>query len=111
MDESIFMLTGVASGEMARTVPETPQILTNPKYIGDNVYNRVSFKLKKKRVVNPPEMWIKRSGAYEAIVEPSLFYVAQGILHERNHRFSDADLLDPPEAPARKRGPAVRFPD
>jgi DNA invertase Pin-like site-specific DNA recombinase len=70
------------------------QILTNPKYIGDNVYNRVSFKLKKKRVVNPPEMWIKRNGAYEAIVEPSVFYVAQGILRERNRRFSDADLLD-----------------
>ena len=30
------------------------QILTNEKYIGNNVYNRRSFKLKKKRVQNPP---------------------------------------------------------
>jgi DNA invertase Pin-like site-specific DNA recombinase len=30
------------------------QVLTNEKYIGNNVYNRASFKLKTKRVVNPP---------------------------------------------------------
>ena len=35
------------------------QVLTNEKYIGNNVYNRISFKLKKKRVVNPPDMWIR----------------------------------------------------
>ncbi len=29
------------------------QVLTNEKYIGNNVYNKVSFKLKHKRVVNP----------------------------------------------------------
>ena len=34
------------------------QLLTNEKYIGNNVYNRTSFKLKKKRVQNPPEMWV-----------------------------------------------------
>ena len=31
------------------------QILTNEKYIGNNVYHRTSCKLKKKHVVNPPE--------------------------------------------------------
>jgi DNA invertase Pin-like site-specific DNA recombinase len=30
------------------------QILTNEKYIGNNVYHRTSCKLKKKHVVNPP---------------------------------------------------------
>jgi hypothetical protein len=69
-------------------------MLTNPKYVGDNVYNRVSFKLKKKRVVNPPDMWIRRNGAYEAIVDPSLFYMAQGIIRERNRRFSDSEMLE-----------------
>jgi DNA invertase Pin-like site-specific DNA recombinase len=29
------------------------QVLTNEKYIGNNVFNRVSFKLKQRRVVNP----------------------------------------------------------
>ncbi|MCZ2155157.1 MAG: recombinase family protein, partial [Bryobacterales bacterium] len=70
------------------------QVLTNQKYIGNNVYNRVSFKLKKKRVVNPQEMWIHRDGAFEAIVEPSLYFMAQGIIRERNRRYSDAELLD-----------------
>jgi DNA invertase Pin-like site-specific DNA recombinase len=70
------------------------QVLTNPKYIGDNVYNRVSFKLKKKRVVNPQEMWIHRDGAFNAIVEPRTYYIAQGIIRERNRRYSDAELLD-----------------
>ena len=40
------------------------QVLTNEKYIGNNVYNKVSFKLKQRRVVNPREMWIRAEGAY-----------------------------------------------
>ncbi len=70
------------------------QVLTNPKYVGDNVYNRVSFKLKKKRVVNPQEMWIHSDGAFGAVVVPSIYYTAQGIIRERNRRYSDAELLD-----------------
>jgi hypothetical protein len=27
--------------------------LTNEKYVGNNTYNKMSFKLKKKRVLNP----------------------------------------------------------
>ena len=35
------------------------EILTNPKYIGSNVYNRCSFKLKQVHVKNPPEEWVE----------------------------------------------------
>jgi DNA invertase Pin-like site-specific DNA recombinase len=70
------------------------QVLSNEKYIGNNVYNRTSFKLKKRRVVNDPEMWIRRDGAFEPIVSPELFYTAQGILRARARRFSDEELLD-----------------
>lgn len=70
------------------------QILTNEKYIGNNVYNRRSFKLKKKRVINAPEMWIRANGVFDAIVDPQLFYTAQGIIRERNRRYSDNDMLD-----------------
>jgi hypothetical protein len=35
------------------------QVLTNPKYVGDNVWNRISYKLKKMRVRNDPEMWVR----------------------------------------------------
>ena len=49
------------------------QILTNPKYVGTNVYNRQSFKLKQKRINNPPDMWITRKAAFEPIVPAELF--------------------------------------
>lgn len=70
------------------------EVLSNEKYIGNNVYNRRSFKLKKVRVVNQPDMWIKKEGAFEGIVPPDLFYTAQGILRARAHRFSNDELLE-----------------
>lgn len=70
------------------------EVLTNEKYIGNNVYNRVSFKLKKHRVANQPEMWIKKEAAFEAIVPPEAFYTAQGIMRARVHRYSNEELLD-----------------
>ncbi|WP_232353335.1 recombinase family protein [Cupriavidus oxalaticus] len=44
------------------------QILTNEKYIGNNVYNRTSFKLKIKHRQNPPSEWIRKDDAFEVIV-------------------------------------------
>jgi DNA invertase Pin-like site-specific DNA recombinase len=70
------------------------EILTNEKYIGNNVYNRISFKLKKHRITNQSDMWIKKEGAFEAIVPPETFYVAQGIIRARAHRFSNEELID-----------------
>ncbi len=70
------------------------EILTNEKYIGNNVYNRISFKLKKTRVANPREMWIKKEAAFEPIVQPDLFYTAQGIIRERNRRYTDQELIE-----------------
>ncbi|MCA8917395.1 MAG: recombinase family protein, partial [Planctomycetes bacterium] len=70
------------------------QILTNEKYIGNNVYNRRSFKLKRKRVANGPEMWIRSDGAFDAIVEPKQFQKAQAIIAARNRRFSDEEMLE-----------------
>jgi hypothetical protein len=49
------------------------QVLTREKYIGNNIYDRVSFKLKKKRVVNPPAMWIRANAAFEPIISAALF--------------------------------------
>ncbi len=70
------------------------QILSNEKYIGNNVYNRSSFKLKQKRINNPKEMWVRHDGAFKAIVAPQLFYKAQGIILERNRRYSDEEMLE-----------------
>ena len=70
------------------------QVLTNEKYVGRNVYNRVSFKLKKLRVVNTPDMWIKKEGAFESIVPPDVFYTAQGIIRARARRYTNEELIE-----------------
>lgn len=69
------------------------EVLTNEKYIGNNVFNRTSFKLKQRRVVNAPDMWVRADGVFEAVVEPSYFYTAQGIIRERCRKFSDEEML------------------
>lgn len=70
------------------------QVLTNPKYIGANIYNRRSFKLKHKRVKNPVQMWIWRDGAFEPIVTARLFEQAKTIIESRHRHLSDQDLLE-----------------
>lgn len=70
------------------------EVLSNEKYIGNNVYNRISFKLKKLRVMNTPDMWIKKEGAFESIVPPDVFYTAQGIFRARAHRYTNEELIE-----------------
>jgi DNA invertase Pin-like site-specific DNA recombinase len=70
------------------------EVLTNEKYIGNNIYNRRSFKLKKLRVENTPDMWIKKEGAFESIVPPDVFYTAQGIIRARAYRYSNEELIE-----------------
>jgi DNA invertase Pin-like site-specific DNA recombinase len=69
------------------------QILINEKYVGDNVWNRRSFKLKKKRVQNDPEMWIRAQDAFAAVVERELFEAARTIIGARSFRLSDEEML------------------
>ena len=69
------------------------QVLTNEKYVGNNVYNRTSFKLKKKRVENPPEMWVRSDSVFAPIVSIEEFFVARGIIKERARRVSNDELL------------------
>jgi hypothetical protein len=69
------------------------QILINEKYIGNNVWNRVSNKLKKKRVRNDPAMWIRAERAFTPIVDPGLHNAAQIIIRERSARLSDEEML------------------
>lgn len=70
------------------------QVLTNPKYIGANVFNRQSFKLQKRRVRNPPDMWIRREDAFEHIVDLEVFRRAQEIIAGRDRSYSDEEMLE-----------------
>jgi DNA invertase Pin-like site-specific DNA recombinase len=70
------------------------EILTNEKYIGNNLYNRTSTKLQTPRIANAPEQWVRRNGAYEAIIDAEIFAAAQHIINERDHHYTDDELLD-----------------
>jgi hypothetical protein len=75
------------------TAGSVQQVLSNEKYIGNNVFNRASAKLKNKRIANPPDMWIRAVGAFPAIVDPELFTAAQAVLAMRNRQLSDDEML------------------
>jgi len=70
------------------------EVLTNEKYIGNNVYHRTSFKLKRKHVVNPPEKWIRAEGVFDGIVEPEVFLRVREIILARSLRLSDEEMLE-----------------
>lgn len=70
------------------------QILINEKYIGHNVWNRRSFKLKQQRVNNPPDRWVRFENAFAALVSKELFNAAQAIIAKRSERLSDAEMLE-----------------
>ena len=79
-------------------------ILRSEKYVGNNVYNRSSLKLKAKQVINPPEMWIRGEGAFPAIIAPDVFSKAQSVMAKRRQGLSDQDLLDRLAALWREKG-------
>ena len=69
------------------------QVLTSEKYVGNNVYNHVSFKLKRKRVRNTPDMWIRANGAFEAVVDHDVFARAQQAIAARSARMDNGEML------------------
>lgn len=69
------------------------QVLINPKYVGDNVWNRVSFKLKQRRERNGPDKWVRAEGVFEGIVDRTLFEAAEAMIADRARRLTDEDLL------------------
>jgi len=70
------------------------QILTNEKYIGNNLYNRTSSKLKTKQIRNAPEEWVRSDGVFEGIVPVPLFSQAQAIIAARSRHLDNAQMLD-----------------
>jgi DNA invertase Pin-like site-specific DNA recombinase len=104
-------IVSVLNKEGIKTDRESPwsqstikQILTNEKYIGNNVFNRTSFKLKKNRTKNHRDEWIRAEGVFDAIVEAQLFAAAQEIMTARCYQFSDEEMLERLESLHKKRG-------
>ena len=69
------------------------EVLTNEKYLGHNVYNRRSSKLKSKSKPNPLEEWIRKEKAFDQIVDQERYDNAQAIFKERCKKFSNDELL------------------
>jgi len=69
------------------------QVLTNEKYVGNNVYNRTSFKLKQHRVRNSPDKWIRAMDAFDRVVPVDVFLKAREIIAERSRRLDDEAML------------------
>jgi DNA invertase Pin-like site-specific DNA recombinase len=70
------------------------EILTNEKYIGNNVYHKTSFKLHKRWVRNPGELWVRKAGAFEPIISAELFNKAQALMYERKRIYSNEEMLE-----------------
>jgi DNA invertase Pin-like site-specific DNA recombinase len=75
-------------------------ILRNEKYIGNNVWNCTTAKLRSLQVPNKPEEWLRYESAFEGIVDRSTFDAAQAIRLARYpiagtaRRYSDDEMLD-----------------
>ncbi len=69
------------------------RVLTNEKYIGNNVWNRRCTKFKSKMVWNPPDQWVRAENAIEPIVNRRLFEKAQQKIELLYPRMSDDELL------------------
>ncbi len=86
------------------------EILTNEKYIGNNVYNKRSFKLKQTYINNPSDEWVRCDNAYEPIVSKEKFLLAQSIINARKRLyFSDEELLSKLEGLLKEKGKLSGF--
>ena len=80
-------------------------VLTNEKYIGNSVFGRFSQRLRTPQVINPPEAWLRRSGAYEPIVSQELFQAAAVVRRwNRKAYVSKQDILESLRTLLRKHG-------
>jgi DNA invertase Pin-like site-specific DNA recombinase len=87
-------------------------LLRNEKYVGNNVWNRTSFKLHKDLVCNTPEKWLRARDAFAPIIDKSLFEAAQAIYRNRithpiigcRPRYSDDEMLERLKQLLKRRG-------
>jgi len=50
--------------------------------------------INEKYIVNPPEMWIRKEGAFKPIIPAETFYAAQGMMRARARRYSSEELIE-----------------
>lgn len=80
------------------------RLLTSEKYIGINVFNQTSFKLRKRRVKNPPCDWVRKEDVFEPLVDKKIFEAAQKIILARYNRRTTEELVSDLRALLQKHG-------
>ncbi|USX15326.1 recombinase family protein [Oxalobacteraceae bacterium OTU3CAMAD1] len=76
------------------TAPVVHTILTHEKYAGSVVYNRTSYAMHTPPSQNPPETWVLKRDAFEALVPFSTFQAAQQERQTRGQRIATQELLE-----------------
>ena len=69
------------------------EVLTNEKYVGNNLFNRTSGKMKSRTKPNPENEWVRKERAFEPIVDIERFCTVQEIYQERHKKITDEELL------------------
>ncbi|CDH07945.1 Site-specific recombinase, resolvase family [Xenorhabdus bovienii str. oregonense] len=82
-----------AENGAAWTRAKIHQILTNEKYIGNNIYNKTSYKLKQKFTKNPESEWIRCNKAFKPIISKKKFFLAKNIILARSYHLTNEQLL------------------
>lgn len=80
------------------------RILRNESYIGNLIYNRSSIKLRERRKLNPPNLWIRSEGCIEPIIERDVFLRTQEIIKERRVDLSAEEMLKRLRLTLKRRG-------
>lgn len=76
------------------TIRSLRYLLSNEQYIGNIIFNKSSYKLQTKRVINAPNMWIRSEGVIKPIVDKEMFYKAQERLSNRRKIFTNEELIE-----------------
>ncbi len=97
---------GISSGAPMRpwTYARVRKLLQNEVYLGESVWNRTSIKLGKKKVRNPPELWLRGKCSFAGIIDPRRFDDARDLICARRIRPSDEDVLQSLRQLYRKHG-------
>ena len=69
------------------------QVLTNPKYIGCNVWGRTAQKLHSSGVRNPIEKRVVKPQAFSPIIDERVFNRVQKICRDRTNNKTNAEIL------------------
>jgi DNA invertase Pin-like site-specific DNA recombinase len=70
------------------------ELLSNEKYIGNNIFNRTTVRLGTKKRINPPSEWVRAVGVFEPIVPLKRFQQAQRQLRDNCTAYKTNELLD-----------------